>query len=230
MGGVSRPPFDSLNLATHVGDDSGDVLRNRERVRELVGADGLAVMAAEHGSAVAVAVEPGDAPVADGLIAQSPGLAIAALAADCATVALCCDDDLTVAVIHCGWRGLGADVVGSTLGQLGALGVRVSAAILGPAICGRCYEVPLDRVEQVRDLCSEGVAAAATAHHRDGSVGIDVRAGVIARLAELGVVPSMLTLVGGCTREDASLYSYRRDGVTGRHGLVIVRARGTVGS
>lgn len=230
IGGVSRAPFDELNLAAHVGDAVEDVVRNRELVREFVGADGLTVMKAEHGSGVVIAAEPGDAPVADGLISQTPGLAIAALAADCATVALCCDDDLTVAVIHCGWKGLGADVVGVTMGRIAALGARVSAAVLGPAICGACYDVPLERVEEVRDLCSAGVSAAATLQHPDGAAGIDVRSGVIARLAELDVRPSMLTVVGGCTREDPSTYSYRRDGVTGRHGLVVVRARGTVAS
>lgn len=228
LGGVSRAPFDALNLASHVGDEPSAVDRNRESVRALLGADGLSVVSAEHGNGVAVVTGPGDAPVADALISQTPGLAVMALGADCATVALSCDDDRTVAVIHCGWRGLVLDVVGETVGALAALGTRVSEAVAGPAICGTCYGVAPDRVAAVGQHCSGVVASAALPGGPAGRATIDVRAGVVARLVELGVAPTRLTLVGGCTQEAPGLFSHRRDGITGRQGLAIVRSRGTV--
>lgn len=224
-GGVSTGPFASANLAGHVGDDPDAVAANRALLAALVDTTDLAVMDAVHGNAVAFVDEPGEVAGVDALVTDRPGLAIAALAADCATVALFGHDDRTVAVVHCGWQGLVHDVVGETVAALRARRVAVAAAVVGPAVCGTCYPVPDERAEEVRRSRTAAVAAAALVRCADGQPGIDVAAGVVQRVQELSPT-AVVARSPRCTREDPDLFSYRRDGVTGRQGLVVARAGG----
>jgi len=229
-GGVSRPPYDSLNLADYVGDRGDDVLTNRDRLATAVGSSGArtAVMDAVHGAQVATVSGPGVVAGVDGLVTQEPGLAIVALGADCVPLALVGDDGRTIGVAHCGWQGLVVDVVGSILSVLREHGSGVGFAVLGPAVCGTCYPVPPDRAREVSRQCSTVVSAAALTTCADGQPGIDVRKGVRARLVELGVEDRVISVAGGCTVEDPGLFSYRRDGVTGRQGVALCLADAAV--
>ena len=222
-GGVSCPPFDSMNLADHVGDDESAVGTNRARLARALGLapDRLALTRAVHGRDVALAQGPGVFPGFDALITTRPDLAVVAVGADCLPMALVGADGRTVAAVHCGWRGLVAGVVDATIAAMRASGTEVALAILGPTVCGRCYPVPTDRADQVRDRTSDAVAEAALVTCPDGQPGIDVRAGVVAQLAGLGLPAGAIVLAGGCTVEDPGLFSYRRDGVTGRQGIAI---------
>lgn len=223
-GGVSGPPYDSLNLAGHVGDDPVAVAENLARVGSVL-APGtpVAVMDAVHGADVAEVARPGLVPGVDGLVTDVPGLALVALGADCVPMALIGDDDRTVAVVHCGWRGLVGDVVGAVLDVLERRGCGVQQAVLGPSVCGSCYPVPPERAAQVVERCSPRVSSAAVVQCPDGQPGIDVAAGVVARLVERGVAADAVHRAGGCTVEDPALFSHRRDGVTGRQGVVVAR-------
>jgi YfiH family protein len=219
-GGISRPPFDTLNLAAHVGDDPDAVAENLARAAAAVGAADIAVIDAVHGAEVAVVDAPGAVHGVDAMVTRRAGLALVALGADCVPLALMGADDITVAVAHCGWQGLVADVVGAVVT---AMGGTVQRVILGPSVCGTCYPVPTERADRVRDSVSAEVGTAALVTCADGQPGIDVRRGVRARLRELGVDADAITTAGGCTLEDPRLYSYRRDGRTGRQGIVVVR-------
>ena len=95
------------------------------------------------------------------------------------------------------------------MAQVGARGSDI-AAYLGPSICGACYPVPQDRADEVAMVRPEAVTTAP-----DGQPALDLRVGLAARLAELGVSSEV---VGGCPAEDPALYSHRRDGRTGRQG------------
>src|SRR5690554_3080233 len=87
-GGVSDAPYESLNLAVHVGDDPAAVATNRQRVSEHAGAP-VSFLTAEHGTTVAHVTVPGEQPpTADALVTPVPGVALAAIAADCAPVLL----------------------------------------------------------------------------------------------------------------------------------------------
>ena len=221
---MSAPPYDSLNLAGHVGDAREAVAENLARVGALLRPGmPVAVMDAVHGADVAEVRSPGLVPSVDGLVTDVPGLALVALGADCVPMALVGDDDRTVAVVHCGWRGLVADVVGAVLDVLERRGCGVQQAVLGPSVCGSCYPVPPQRAAQVADLCGTTVSAAALVRCPDGQPGIDVAGGVVARLMERGVAVDAVHRAGGCTVEDRALFSHRRDGVTGRQGVVIAR-------
>jgi copper oxidase (laccase) domain-containing protein len=106
-----------------------------------------------------------------------------------------------------------AGVVPATLTALRRRGADLGTAEahLGPSICSACYVVDADRAAQIAASCPEAVAGDR----------VDLRAGVVAQLAAQGI-PA--TADARCTAEDPDLYSYRRDGVTGRQALAIVRA------
>lgn len=220
LGGVSTGEFTSANLADHVGDAPVHVAHNRDRVARLVGLTGtnLAIMAPVHGAAIATVESPGVSASVDSLITRKSEIALLALGADCATVGIYGSGPGVpgiIAAVHCGWKGLCADVLGETVQAVQGWGATHVECVLGPAICGRCYQVPSDRGEAVRDLCTPSIASAAL-HH---SGGIDVRRGLEVQLAELGIP---FQSMGGCTYENTDqLFSYRRNSITGRQGLVV---------
>ncbi len=220
-GGTSSAPYESLNLATHVGDDPANVDANRGRVALALGLpeSGLAVMGAAHGADVEVVDRVGTYEGVDALVTQEPGLAVLALGADCVPLALIGSDGITVAAVHCGWRGLAADVVAAAVLAMRDLGTGVRAAVLGPSICGECYPVPQSRSDETAARVSIRVASAALVRTPDGQPGIDVRSGLRERLLELGLEPTAIAFAGGCTAEDPGLFSFRRDGMTGRQGI-----------
>lgn len=222
--GVSVAPYDELDLGDHVGDDPAAVAENRHRVANRLGAPGLAFMAQVHGRDVAVVDRPpvpGDpAPQADALVTAVPGVALAVLVADCVPVLLAAADGTAVGVVHAGRKGVAAGVVGAAVDVLARLGAEPADlyAVVGPAICGGCYEVPEDMRAEVTAR-----APAAYAVTRAGAPALDLPAAVLAQLDAAGV--RRVERVPVCTAESPQLYSHRRDGVTGRFaGVVLVDA------
>jgi YfiH family protein len=215
----SVAPYDSFNVADHVGDDPDAVRAHRDALAAAVGVTGhrLVSMAPVHGNDVGEvgAPQPEPVPEVDALVTRVPGIALLTVAADCVPVLLGDSDAGVVAVVHAGWRGVRADVVGSTLTSMLDLGADASRirAVVGPAVCGQCYDVPRQRYDEV-----VAVAPAAASVARGGAPGLDLRAAVVDRLRKAG---AQVTLHGGCTQESADLYSFRRDKLTGRHGGVV---------
>lgn len=219
-GGRSRAPYDSFNLGDHVGDEPADVAANRSRVaRELgVGEDRLVWMNQVHGAGVAVVDGPQDGPLpdTDALVTAVPGLVLGVLAADCVPVLLTDPVAGVVAAVHAGREGLRRGVLPATLSAMASLGARARhvTALLGPAVCGACYEVPPAMQAEVA-----AVAPAAAVPTRRGTTGLDLRAGLADILGRAGVTEVVHD--PRCTVEDPNLFSHRRDGVTGRQaGLV----------
>jgi hypothetical protein len=219
-GGSSRSPYAWANLGSHVGDDPAAVVANRRRLAEALGvpASAMTFMHPDHGRGVCAVSEPtGVAPGAeissvDALVTTTAGIGLVALAADCVPVILVDRAGGVVAAVHAGWRGVALDVVGAAVAEMVTAGARAEdvQALLGPAICGSCYPVPDERAEALGRVRPEAGTVAP-----DGQPALDLRAGLVARLDELGATS---TLIGGCTAEDLSLYSHRRDGRTGRQG------------
>lgn len=233
--GFSSGPFARGNMADHVGDESGAVAANRVALQRQLGAPrGLAFIQAVHGNSVGNVVAAGSYPGVDALVTTTPGLGLVALGADCAVIglhAVAVDGGPIVGVAHCGWRGLVDDVIGAVVRVIRDAGGRQLEAVLGPAICGRCYRVDPERHNDVRDACSPRVAEAALVGATvddDAVLGLDVQGGARERLMELGV---RVNTIAGCTFESASWFSYRRatsdpeaKGRTGRHALAVVIA------
>ncbi|WP_254790431.1 peptidoglycan editing factor PgeF [Blastococcus tunisiensis] len=219
-GGRSRPPYDSFNLGEHVGDDPADVAANRDRVaRELsVPRDRLVWMSQVHGTGVAVVDRPQEGPVAgtDALVSATPGLVLCVLVADCVPVLLADPEAGVVAAVHAGREGVRTGVLPAALSAMASLGARARhvSALLGPAVCGACYEVPAAMQADVAR-----VAPSSAVRTRAGTAGLDLRAGVEEILRRAGI-PEVVQ-DPRCTVEDPQLFSHRRDGVTGRQaGLV----------
>lgn len=219
-GGRSRPPYDSFNLGDHVGDEPADVAANRERVARELGVAGehLVWMNQVHGTGVAVVDGPqeGPVPATDALVTATPGLVLCVLVADCVPVLLTDPAAGVVAAVHAGREGVRQGVLPATLSAMAGLGARARnvTALLGPAVCGACYEVP---AAMQRDVAR--VAPAAAVRTRAGTPGLDLRAGLAEGLQRAGV--TQVVHDPRCTVEDRFLFSHRRDGVTGRQaGLV----------
>jgi polyphenol oxidase len=165
------------------------------------------IMRQVHGAAVAV-VEADDAaapPEADALVTTAADVALLARAADCVPVLLGDADAGVVAAVHCGRGGLAAGVVPAAVARMHDHGARRITAWVGPSICGACYEVPDGMRSEVASLVPEAWAVTSW-----DTPALDLGAGVRTQLARAGV--EVVHEVGGCTREDASFPSYRRDG------------------
>ena len=215
--GVSDGPYNSLNLGDHVGDDPGRVAANRALLAAEIGAQpaDLRFMSQVHGSRVAaVGRHQAQPPEADALVTQDPGVVLAVLVADCVPVLLMAPD--AIAVAHAGRRGVVGGVVPAAVAALRELDVAAASivAVVGPAICGACYEVPAAMQDEV---CERVPAARSTT--RQGTRGLDLRAGVVAQLRAAAIVS--IHVSPWCTAEHADLFSYRRDGVTGRFGGLV---------
>lgn len=216
-GGVSRAPFDSLNLALVGDDDTASCATNLARVlADFAPGSEVADMSQVHGAAVGMA-RADVRPEADALVTDQPGLALVVRVADCVPVLLAADDGSCVAAVHAGRQGLVRGVVPAAVLRMRELGAQAITAWVGPRVCGRCYEVPPDLQSDVLDVVPEARAVSAT-----GTAALDIGAGVLAQLAADDVTAHD---VGVCTRESPDLYSYRRDGAhAGRSaGLIVIR-------
>jgi YfiH family protein len=223
-GGVSRPPYDALNLSYQVGDEPSDVARNRARL-ERWAAVPVAYATQVHGTGVVVLSEPPAAGVVsvgeyDALVSVDPSVAVAVLVADCVPLLLADASAGVVAAVHAGRRGLVAGVVQATIAAMVSEGADVSriVAALGPSIAGESYEVPAGLQDEVAEAVPE------TRTTTDwGTPALDLPAGVVAVLRRAGVV--RVTSQDRDTWKDPALFSYRRSSRTGRFaGVVGIRA------
>lgn len=215
-GGVSAPPYAELNLGARGGDDRDAVAANRTRVAGELGLDpaNVAWMRQEHGNAVArirAAPDGQQSPSVDAMVTTVPRLALAVLVADCVPVVLADPAGGVVGVAHAGRSGLARGVVPALVQgalEAGARAERIEV-VLGPAICGGCYEVPPEMQQEVTD-----VTPAAWCRTRRGTAGLDIRAGVEQQLRRGGI--RRVRRDPRCTQESLELYSHRREGRTGR--------------
>ncbi|MGH3900601.1 MAG: peptidoglycan editing factor PgeF [Pseudonocardiaceae bacterium] len=214
-GGVSAAPYASFNLGEHVGDRCEAVAANRARLAAGVGlaVQRLVWMEQVHGRTVTVVDGPLAAPVpaTDALITAEPGLAVAVLVADCVPVLLADPVGQVVGAVHAGRVGARIGVLPAVLEAMRELGARIDRVevLLGPAACGQCYEVP---AAMQADVAARLPGSACRT--RRGTAGLDLRAGLWRQLAEAGV--ARVGVDPRCTIEDPALYSYRREGITGR--------------
>ena len=205
-GGKSTGAFLSNNLATHVGDDHATALANRTLLEVELGFP-IQFMDQVHGSVVAsIGSEIVATPTADALLTQAKGIGLAVMVADC--IPLLLSNSKSVAAVHVGRKGLMNEVSMGTIQAMRAIDPSEITAIVGPSICGRCYEVSQDVFDEV-----SGKFPLSASQTRDGGIALDLSRALIAQLQASGV---QVLDEGRCTVEDGNLYSYRRDGVTGR--------------
>jgi YfiH family protein len=209
-GGFSHGDYSSWNLASHVGDDPTAVERNREKLRERVGQ--FAIMSQVHGDSVFVVDQvPAQVPVADALITANPKIALVVMVADC--IPLLLRSEKLVAAVHVGRAGLMNSIALKTVAMMTDLGAKQIEGSIGPAICGKCYEVPQELQDEIVSM--HPLAKSTT---RTGTPALDLPNALIAVLAEVDVPVGIST---GCTLEDVDSFSYRRNQITGRQAGVI---------
>ena len=236
-GGQSRPPYDLLNLGTHVGDDLDDVRANRAALQRVLGVRPV-FLEQVHGTQVQpLAADMPDGTPADACLATQPGVACTIMVADCLPILLCDASGTWVAAAHAGWRGLagqgGVGVVESTLAAVhasnralapvdSALEAPKTIAWLGPCIGPMAFEVG----DEVRQAFVDGTPEAADcfAPASPGKWLANLPALARQRLLAAGV-----TAVYGndgstpwCTVSNPSrFFSHRRDRVSGRFAACI---------
>jgi polyphenol oxidase len=221
-GGVSAEPYDTLNLGGSVGDDPASVAENRRLTARACGlpdgrlawmrqVHGVTVRYADAGTGTGAGTTEHPLPEADASFTDVAGLGLGVLVADCAPVLLADPEARVVGVAHAGREGMAAGVVTELLSAMSAAGADPARmhAVIGPHICGGCYEVPGEMRDRVAGKVPESGCVT-----RKGTPGVDVGAGVAAQLARAGV--AAVASDPRCTAETPSLYSYRRDGQTGR--------------
>ncbi len=205
-GGESLGVYESLNLAQHVGDDPAVVNANRKKIGS------AQFMNQVHGDHIEVidAISP-EIPTCDGLITKTPNLSLAVMVADCIPLLLVSKE--VVGAIHVGRAGLVNRIALKAIDLMRSLGAIEIHAVLGPSICGSCYEVPF---QMQQDVIADHPRAFATT--RKGTPGLDLPKALIADLVAAGVTYEASTI---CTFEDELYFSHRRQNPTGRFAGIV---------
>lgn len=210
-GGASQGNYSENNLGAHVGDDPAAVAQNRANLAKELGA-ALVFTDQVHGVTVHQVSQPPTRRVnlggtADGQVTSLERVALIVMVADCIPVLLADGKAGVVGVAHAGREGLRAGIIQETVAAMTAAGAQASAirAALGPAICGRHYEVPADMAAQFAAQFPDG--GAVTVWDRPG---LDLRAGAHQVLRDLAI--TQVTDVANCTYADQDYFSHRRDG------------------
>ncbi|AJI96305.1 hypothetical protein BD65_2737 [Yersinia ruckeri] len=212
-GGISSPPYHSLNLGTHVGDVVADVAKNRQQLMLLANLPQAPLWLEQvHGTRVVrLTGEPVVDLQADAVYSNVRGQVCAVMTADCLPVLFCSLAGDEVAAAHAGWRGLCAGVLEQTLAAFSAKPASI-IAWLGPAIGPRQFEVGAE-VKQAF-VSADSQAALAFTPFGDKYLA-DIYLLARQRLQAAGIHG----VFGGdlCTVSDEQrFFSYRREGITGR--------------
>ncbi len=237
LGGVGEPPFDTLNLAFHVGDNPGAVITNRKAVCRVLGAEidnmvtgqqvhgvNIAVVGREHTGRGALSYDTA-LPDTDGLLTVRPGLILATFYADCVPVFIFDPVKKVVGSVHAGWKGTVARIAAFALQKMAnTFGSRPADCIVGvgPSIGPCCYEVDEPVAGLFRQefggapgLLEEPGVAKARLNLWEANRKIVVEAGVNENNVEIANICTC------CNRK--LLFSYRGEGGhTGRMGAFIM--------
>lgn len=231
-GGCSVAPWDTCNLALHVGDDPDHVACNRQLLdTALVQATAAPAPALQwleqvHGTTVfkATTAQPVPAPQADAAYTRVAGLALAVLTADCLPVLLCSTDGAEIAVAHAGWRGLCAGVLEASLACFDAPPAALGAW-LGPALGACHFEVGAEVREAFLAAAPAALETATADCFQPGAPG--KWWGNLYQLATLRLQACGVSRIAGsvqCTWcHHQRFYSYRRQPQTGRFASLIFR-------
>lgn len=236
-GGHSLAPYDTLNLAGHVGDDPLNVDRNRGEVMSALGISHLRedLVTAEQVHGVRIThvdrehagrgahADSGLPPMeeADVLLTGTENLPLMMLYADCVPVVLVTEASRAVAVVHAGWRGILDGVVACAAESIcEATDASPSdvAAYVGPHIGECCYNVD-------EELLSHFANAFDTIAPVEGR--LDLAMAVHESLVGCGLAEDMIVHAGLCTLDHGDrFFSFRGSANTGRHGAVAAITKG----
>ena len=224
-GGVSVPPFDSLNLGTNTDDDPACVAENHRLLCDRLGipVEALIRTVQVHGTEVCLVERPGHVEGFDALITDTPGIYLAIGTADCYPVLVYDPEHRASAAIHAGWQGTVGQIVQKTLDAMReAFGTKPEScfAWVGTGISGDNYEVGSEVASKFDRKYLK------PSPDDDGKFLLDLSTANRDQLLDAGIPADQLESSTLCSSRDEDLfYSYRRDhGRTGRMlGIIGVR-------
>ncbi len=214
-GGVSEGIYASLNCGIGSQDHRGRVLENRERVARHLGTRGERLLTCYqvHSADAVIVTEPwtlATIPKADGLVTNLPGLALGALAADCAPVLFCDPEARVIGAAHAGWKGALGGILESTIATMTGIGAKRNRirAVLGPCIGAQSYEVGPE-FEVTFIAANPDYARFFRRPAADARPMFDLPGFILERLGAAGL--DTVESVSECTyRNETQLFSYRR--------------------
>lgn len=236
FGGVSKPPYDSMNLALQVGDDADDVIENRRRFLGTLGCDfdRLTMPEQVHGDKILRVGEAeagrgrlsyADAiPATDALMTDVPRIPLMLCFADCTPILLFDPVHRAAAIAHGGWKGTVRSIAAKTVRAMTeAFGTRTKDCLagVGPAIGPCCYEIGGEVAEEFRQAFPRFADEIISNH--DGKIRLDLWKANRLQLEEAGLLPEHIETAGVCTACRArTFFSYRAEGpTTGRIAAVM---------
>jgi polyphenol oxidase len=213
-GGVSEGVYASLNCGRGSNDAKDRVEENRARAAAQLGVVSSRLIGPRqiHSAKTVIASqawEPRDAPEADAIVTNCPGLAISVLTADCTPILLACPEAGVIAAVHAGWKGAKAGIIESAIEAMQSLRGQPGqiVAAIGPAISQAAYEVSFDF--EAAFLAEDGSSEKYFSQAEGARPRFNLTAYVKDRLLRSGV--TSIQDIGMCTYENESiLFSYRR--------------------
>ena len=211
--GMSKAPYESLNLGLHVGDEREDVLENRALISERLKLPSLPAWLEQVHSTKVVEADNQRIICADASYTRQKQQVCVVMTADCLPVLICDRQGKQVAAIHAGWRGLYDGIIEATLETFTAEYSDL-IAYLGPAIGPELFEVG-EEVREMFMLLHPETSAFFKSTKSDGKFLADLQGLAKYRLQLAGVSQVYQSHI--CTyKNEADYFSYRRDGITGR--------------
>ncbi|MBR3295955.1 MAG: laccase domain-containing protein [Clostridia bacterium] len=220
IGGVSEPPYDSLNLSFKRTPDTEVIRKNFEIASNAMGFsfESLVMCHYVHGNNVEVVnaehhgagiTRENELPFCDGVITVSPDTACVSLHSDCGIIMFADRRGRAVGTCHSGWKGTDLETVVSVIRKMESIGIDRSDILfaLGPAISGRNYEIKEDVESHFRERFPESLS------YRYGKIYLDINTALLKQMYNEGIPAANVTCADMCTYENREyLYSYRRDG------------------
>ncbi len=217
FGGVSKPPYDTLNLALHVEDNFADVEQNRAILATKIGAKNLVFMEQIHGTNIEIITHKKSYTVSktDAMITDMKGVALCVMVADCIPVLLCDKKREVIAVAHAGRNGVKLKIVNKTVQKMAekfSCKLENIEIYMGASIKSCCYEVKKDATDGFEKYL----------HVEGEKIHLDIVSKCRDDLLKLGIKEQNIEISSICTCCNRDYFSYRRDGKTGRFCGVIV--------
>jgi len=226
VGGNSSRPYDSLNLAFHVGDDKNKVIKNRQKVSQLLNLGPYMYHLKQAHSSNMVLLDQGNKDIlkketaqADAMVTCLKNVPLMVMGADCNLVILADRVNRLIAVIHSGWRGTVNKILARVISYIGK---KFSSSppdmlmYMGPSIRSCCYSIGKDRLDEFKRIYGDGNYY----HNTHGKIYIDLPALIRRQARDMGICRGHIYDSNLCTFCDERFFSYRRERITGRQAAI----------
>jgi len=211
-GGVSTPPYDSLNLALHAGDDQASVIKNRTILQSILNLQNIVWMEQVHGNNVQTifSAQSEPIPACDAIITDQPNIALAVMVADCIPILMFDPKQNIIAAVHAGRNGTFLQIAPKTVEvmqkEFGCVSADIQV-IMGPSIHSCCYEIG----DELATIVEKSFGKS----YMNGRM-FDLQKLNRDQLIEVKVREENIKISSTCTCCSHNYFSYRRDRVTGR--------------